>query len=209
MSPRFARLLTRFYSSEWRARYGEEFARFLEESPASVKVCFDVAKTGLHESLVQWLRRRARTFRGIVSPQPRRMTSATLALGAVATFIMIVQATPLLAMHRGGENVVTCVSDSRIKYEPGAAQIAAIVSKLLPRAIEETRCEAFLNSSFSIYIVSDDKTLKRSVRHQEQDRRSGREWVYLSPKNGDDPEHILETLERDLRQLKSENHRER
>ena len=56
MSPRFARLLTRFYSSEWRARYGEEFARFLEESPASVKVCFDVAKTGLHESLVQWLR---------------------------------------------------------------------------------------------------------------------------------------------------------
>jgi hypothetical protein len=208
MNPKLARLLIRCYSAEWRARYADEFAAFLEESPASAKVLFDVAKVGLLESLTQRLRRRAQAFRGVLS-RPARVTSGTLVLGAIAAFVVAAQATPLLAMHRSGETFLTSPTDSRVKYEPGAARISTIVSQLLPRAIEETQYRAFINSSFAFYICTNEKTLKSLSEQQERSGKYDGELVYISPQSVNDSDRIVATLEDHLRRLKNEERRNR
>ncbi|HEY9154312.1 MAG TPA: hypothetical protein VIM69_04235 [Opitutaceae bacterium] len=208
MSPKLARLLTRFYSPEWRARYGEEFAFFLEDNPASIKVCWDVVKTGLSESVAQRLRRRARAFRGIVSSRPARLTSATLALSAIVAFAAAAEATPLLAMHRSAENFLTCSSDTRIRYEPGAAQFAITVSNLLPQAIDNTHCQS-LNRAFAVYIFANDKTWKTFVAQPRAGTRGAVEPIYLLPQDMSDPAHILTNLEDHLLRLKVEDGRSR
>lgn len=203
MNPKLARFLVRFYSPEWRSRYGDEFAAFLEEGPLSANVLFDVAKMGLLESLSQRLRRRAQAFRGVVLFRAARLTSGTLALGAIVAFAVIAEATPLLAMHRGAENFLTCSSDPRIKYQPGAVEISAAVAALLPRAIEDTQCHVFLNSSYGIYICASEKALQNLSGQQERGGSRSREFIYISPQNANDPDRIFTTLEDHLRHLKN------
>jgi hypothetical protein len=49
MDSRWARRLTALYPSAWRARYGDEFAAFLEEEPSTLRAIVSVVTSAIRE----------------------------------------------------------------------------------------------------------------------------------------------------------------
>jgi hypothetical protein len=99
MQPRQARWLTSLYPPAWRARYGDEFAAFLEERPATIGAAVNV--------VVSALRERARGVNGFTTMDNRQaalvmMTCAYLAaVAAGVNFYFSVDDTGLAVAMRG------------------------------------------------------------------------------------------------------------
>ena len=89
-------LLVRLYPRLWRHRYGEEFARLLEDTPLSAGVVANVAKAAAKE----WL---FRTFVGVLVLGP---AIAFVALVAARLLSVLIAAEPTFT-YEAGQRIVT------------------------------------------------------------------------------------------------------
>lgn len=136
MDRRWARRLTALYSREWRARYGEEFATFLEERPVTMVSIVDVVMSALRERVAG---------RGRVHMDRRQrsmvlMTWAYLAaVAAGVNFYFCVDDTPLADVMR--QHAVLAASFGVVGKASFLA-VVAVVGLAVPTTVRMLRVAA-------------------------------------------------------------------
>jgi hypothetical protein len=126
MKARLARWLTSLYPQAWRARYGNEFTKFLEEQPATLPAILDVIGSALLEQ-----------FRaaGDVHMDARQRTLVLMALAYLAAvaagvnFYWTVSDTPLAAAMKSRPMLALSF---RAVALGSLAALAAVVAIALP-----------------------------------------------------------------------------